>query len=466
MKRIKILLYLSVFVLFSCQDFLELEPKQSIDTETALTSGENIRLALNRAYVDIRDGYGQQLFHGAELMADQGEINFQGTYIQPREYLSKNLVASSMWPESAWQDMYQGIYICNQVLKNIDVVEQTEKDQIKGEALFLRGLCYFDLARFYAPTYKPGASNNADAVPLVLDNTEEQYPYRATVQEVYNQAQSDLEEAANLLSEGEYFFANKFAAKAILSRLYLTTGEWEKAANAANDVIESELFSLSATPLAAFNHAANTAEDIFTFQQNNDDNLGNESGTGNEGMSAFYASTNVTGRSDFAITEVLFALYEDGDLRGELQTDLTDDSDEGDIKSLYYNGFGNNHGGANFCAKWLNFDKNLTFIRLAEMYLTRAEANLENDSEIGAAPVEDITAIRLRADVDTPETVDLEFVRNERIRELIFEGNRLHDYKRWGWSVEDLAYDSPQLVFPVPQRERDVNTNLSQNENY
>ncbi|MCF8362752.1 MAG: RagB/SusD family nutrient uptake outer membrane protein [Prolixibacteraceae bacterium] len=466
MKRIKILLYLSVFVLFGCQDFLDLEPKQSIDSETALTSGENIRLALNRAYVDIRDGYGQQLFHGAELMADQGEIHFQGTYIQPREYLAKNLVASSDWPEAAWQDMYQGIYICNQVLKNIDVVDETEKEQIKGEALFLRGLCYFDLARFYAPTYIPGAPNNADAVPLVLENTEEQYPSRATVQDVYDQAQSDLEEASNLLAAEEFFFANKYAAKAILSRLYMTTGEWEKAANAANDVIESGIFSLSATPLAAFNHAANTDEDVFTFQQNNDDNLGNDNGTGNEGMSAFYASTNETGRSDFAITEVLFNLYEEGDLRAELQTGLTEDSDVSDINSLYYNGFGNDHGNANFCAKWLSFDKNMTFIRLAELYLTRAEANLENNSEIGAAPVEDITKIRLRAGVDTPDTVDLEFVRNERIRELIFEGNRLHDYKRWGWSVEDLAYDSPKLVFPVPQRERDVNKNLSQNESY
>lgn len=466
MKRSIILILLLALFLVGCDSFLDEKPQQSIDASAALTTGENIRLALTSSYVNIRNAYGQQLFHGAELLADNGEIYFQGTYLEPREYIGKSLVASSTWPEEAWQDLYKGIYICNQVLKNMEVVDESDQPQIKGEALFLRGLTYFDLARFYAPAYQPGGENNSDAVPLVLETDNETYPTRSSVAKVYDQAQADLEEAASLLSADETFYANKYAALAILSRLYMTKELWAKAAEAANEVIQSGKFSLSATPLEAFNHSANTAEDVFTFQATNDENLGSQNGTGNEGMSAFYASTNVTGRSDFAITTVLFDKYESGDLRGKVQEGLDEDSDEGDINSMYYAGFGNDNSGGIFCAKWLNFDRNMTFIRLAEMYLTRAEANFNNASETGDSPINDIKVIRDRAGVTTPDAIDLEFIRNERIRELIFEGQRLHDYKRWGWSVGELSYDSPRLVFPIPQRERDVNVNLTQNTGY
>ncbi|HPS13624.1 MAG TPA: RagB/SusD family nutrient uptake outer membrane protein, partial [Prolixibacteraceae bacterium] len=265
----------------------------------------------------------------------------------------------------------------------------------------------------------------------------------------------------------ETFFASKWAALGVLSRLYLTKEMWPEAASAASQVIESGLFSLSATPFEAFNHASNQSEDVFTFQQNNDDNWGSLDGTGNAGMSAFYASTNFTGRSDFAITEVALNLYEANDLRGKVQLGLEEDvSDAADVSSMFYNGFINTSDGGIFSAKWLRFDRNMTFIRLAEMYLTRAEANAENSSAIGDTPLNDIKAIRTRAGVTTPDNIDLNFIREERVRELIFEGHRLHDYKRWKWNVEDLSYDSPRLVFPIPQRERDVNTNLTQNSGY
>ncbi|HPR32900.1 MAG TPA: RagB/SusD family nutrient uptake outer membrane protein [Prolixibacteraceae bacterium] len=467
MKRISIIGFLFMLVLAGCDSFLDEKPQQSIDAEKALSTGENIRLVMNSAYVNTRNAFGQQLFHGAELLADNGEVYFQGTYLEPREYIGKYLVASSTWPQAAWQDLYKAIYISNQVLKHIEKVDETSRPQIEGEALFIRGLCYFELARFYAPAYDAGSQNTADAVPLVLETDEELYPARSTVAQVYSQARTDLETAASKLSEDENFFASRWAALGVLSRLYLVQELWAEAAQAASDVIGSGYFELSATPFEAFNHASNGPEDVFAFQQNNDENLGSENGTGNEGMSTFYASTNVTGRSDFAITETLFALYESDDLRAEIQVDLNEEtSDEKDIKSLYYLGFGNSNDGGIFCAKWLNFANNMTFIRLAEMYLTRAEANFQNASTIGDTPLNDIKTIRERAGITTPESIDLDFIRKERIRELIFEGQRLHDYKRWEWPVGDLPPNSPRLVFPIPQRERDVNENLSQNEGY
>jgi len=466
--RLKNILYgLLGLLLIGCDSFLDVKPQQSIDANTALTTSENIRLALNASYVNIRNAYGQQLFIGADLMADKGEIYFQGTYVEPMEYITKSLVASSTWPENAWQNAYKGIYICNQVLKNIAVVDKSDRSQIEGEALFLRGVMYFDLARFYAPAYQPGGSNSAEAVPLVLENSTETYPARATVAQIYNQAQTDLEKAAGLLDPGEDFYANKYAALGVLSRIYLTKEMWKEAATAASEVIGAGLFTLSETPFAAFNHASNQPEDVFAFQQNNDDNWGSVNGTGNEGMSAFYASTNVTGRSDFAMNEMVFAMYEPNDLRGKVQLDLVEKvSDASEINCMFYNGFINTSSGGIFSSKWLTYDVNMPFVRLAEMYLTRAEANFNNGSSIGDLPINDIKIIRNRAGVPTPDAIDLNYIREERVRELIFEGHRLHDYKRWKWNIGELTYDSPRLVFPIPQREKDVNENLTQNTGY
>lgn len=105
------------------------------------------------------------------------------------------------------------------------------------------------------------------------------------------------------------------------------------------------------------------------------------------------------------------------------------------------------------------------------MFLTRAEANFENGSEIGAPPVDDINVIRNRAGLDDLPAVDQDDIRRERRLELAWEGHRLHDLRRWQESLyegteDEISYNSPRLVLPIPQREIDVNENLEQNPGY
>jgi len=105
------------------------------------------------------------------------------------------------------------------------------------------------------------------------------------------------------------------------------------------------------------------------------------------------------------------------------------------------------------------------------MFLTRAEANFENSSAIGADPVDDINIIRLRAGLDEVGSVDIEDIRRERRLELAWEGHRLHDLRRWQGTLfegtdSEIPYNSPRLVLPIPQREMDVNENLVQNPGY
>ncbi|WP_321279190.1 RagB/SusD family nutrient uptake outer membrane protein [Marinifilum fragile] len=460
-----IIIVLSIFIFTGCDSFLDLDPQQSIDTENVLTSAENIKLNLVGAYPVARDAYGQNMFHFSELLADNGEFDFRGTFSQPRDLLNKDLVDNFSWADDAWELAYDVINRTNIVLDNQDVLSDSERDEISGQAMFLRGLMYFDMVRFFAKPYEMGQVNTQPGVPLVLksnfDVSKVEYPQRATVDEVYNQVIADLTMAKDLLGE-DGFYANRFAAAAILSRVYLQKGMYEEAAIEANFVITEGSFDLAEVPFKAYNNESNGVEDIFAFQQNNDDNIGES----NAGMATFYASTDATGRSDFQVTDVQLDKYEDGDLRGEVQTDLGDGSKIGDVVSIYYLGFGSKARGGTFCAKWLDFKTNLTFIRLAEMYLTRAEGNFESGNSLGDTPLNDINRIRQRAGLAPLGTLTQNAIRTERKLELAFEGFRLHDIKRWKESVGALSYDAASLVMPIPKREIDVNDNLTQNEGY
>jgi hypothetical protein len=102
------------------------------------------------------------------------------------------------------------------------------------------------------------------------------------------------------------------------------------------------------------------------------------------------------------------------------------------------------------------------------MYLTRGEANLRKGGAPigGVTPEEDINTVRERAGAsDLSDVTGSDFV-DERFRELGFEGDRLWTLKRLKLDVGDYAFDAPELVLPIPQREIDVNSNLTQNEGY
>jgi hypothetical protein len=100
------------------------------------------------------------------------------------------------------------------------------------------------------------------------------------------------------------------------------------------------------------------------------------------------------------------------------------------------------------------------------MVLIRAEANFRLGTTVGAAPLEDVNAIRLRADATPYEALTLDLILLERELELAFEGHRIHDIKRTKGKTGTFAWNDPKLVFAIPQREIDANSLLSQNFGY
>jgi hypothetical protein len=123
-------------------------------------------------------------------------------------------------------------------------------------------------------------------------------------------------------------------------------------------------------------------------------------------------------------------------------------------------------GGSRYTQKHLDRFGDVPVIRLAEMYLTRAEANFRQNTAVGATPLADVNLIRKRAGLADLTTATLDAILKERVAELSLEGNNLFESRRLAKSVGTLAWNAPSLILPIPQREMDVNKELKQNEGY
>lgn len=465
--KIWVLIVPALVMLFSCTEKLEIKPKQSIDAEVALTTPDNIKAALVGAYLQASsDGiFGSYFNEYSELYAATTDMKFMGTYQQPREFINKEATTTNSFVEYTWTEAYSLINTCNTLLQDdvLALMDSEDADLIKGEALFLRGWTFFELTRLFGLPYEPNQSNNQLGIPLVLTPTSDvsdavRVP-RNTVEECYLRAEQDLTAARDLLPDANGVYASSMTASAVLARLHLQTGNMASAANEANRVIQSGLFGLTATPLRSFNNSENSAEDIFAIQKNINSSIG--------WLPVMYASLAGAGRGDYEIQQVFLNRFDPSDLRGMYQSDTETGYTIDNITMMYYKGVGTilNNGGIN-TAKWGDYYRNIPLIRLAEMYLIRAEANFENPAtDIGPnTPTQDINFIRDRAQSPLYTTdVTREQIREERYLELCWEGHRLHDLKRWKMNIGGFAYDAGNLILPIPFREMEVNNLLEQN---
>ncbi len=430
-----------------CDSLLDLEPSQSISDATAYETSEAIQTALIGTYDGLSDDdqYGGSYLYLADLLGQDGDVFWSGTFEQPEEAFQKNFRTENSFVTAVWTESYETINRVNNILANINVADDDIRDRIEGEAKFIRGITYFELARVFGKSWNDGDPSGNLAVPLVLEPTEsiteESFVSRNTVQQVYNQVINDLTDARDLLPASNGFFADTYAASAILSRVYRQQDEWTSARDEASRVIESGNYVLLDNYTDAFANSSNTSEDIFAIQVTGQD--------GSNDMNLFYAPDADGGRGDVDIQQVHLDKYETGDER---------------LDQFYQDG-----NGVVRTAKWQNsVDGNIGVVRLAEMYLTRAEANLILGESVGDTPANDLNEVRNRVGLIVNPAPTVEDVRDERFLELAFEGHFLHDIKRREGSLTGagLDWDANELVYPVPQREMDANSNLTQNAGY
>lgn len=434
--------------MLACADNLDVKPANQVSDEIALKTSTDVEGLLVGAYDALGGGdvLGGNMQRDAELLADDGDLFWDGTFVAPGEIWTKDMQINNDQASETWLDSYRGINICNTVLANIDLVVEAKKEQVEGEAKFVRGLIYFELVKIYAKTWTDGNPSVNPGVPLVLEPTtvanlpESKELTRATVSAVYQQILADLQDAETLLPEENGFFANTYVASAILSRVYLMQNNYTEAALAADRVIQSGYFALLSDYAANFGKTSagagftTSSEDVFSIQVTNQDGVNN--------MNTFFASSDFGGRGDIYIEPAHFDRYDPADERLNL---FYDDERTG---------------------KWNNLFGNVNIVRLAEMYLTRAEANFREATAVGADPLDDINIIRNRVGLPDLGALTIDDILNERLLELAFEGHLIHDLKRTQRSVGSLPYNANELVFPIPNRERIINPGLTQNPGY
>jgi starch-binding outer membrane protein, SusD/RagB family len=455
MLKLKKYLYITVavFAFTACSKDLELEPANSVQ-EDALFSNpatlkSNMKAVLTGIYDRLGDSdvFGGSVLRNAELMPNEGEIQWRGTFSGPREMSRQALTAANDDVANYWLDSYRVINGANTVLANLNNVATEQRSQYEGEALFARALTFFELTRWFAKTYD-AQNASLPAVPLVLAPTTydkiisgASRVKRNTTEECYTQVINDLTKAQGLLPSSNGFFATGGAASALLARVYLQKGDYAKALEAADRVIQSGNFRLTDNYSDAFGRTTNSSEDIFAIQVTPQDGVNN--------MVVFFQHRTGGGRGDIRILSKHLNQYEAGDARAIFfQKERSGDS--------FW-----------FCSKWTNpVAQNVNIIRLAEMYLIRAECNARLGSAKGASVLDDVNTIRRRAKLPALTTADLSVVLKERKLELAFEGHRIHDIKRLQQKAGSLDYSSPKLVFPIPYRDIVANPNLTQNEGY
>jgi hypothetical protein len=427
----------------ACDSPLNTDPTSSIDSETALTTARGIELGMNGAYRSLESGslYGLNHMVYPDLYADN--LDFTGTFQTDREISLRNISTGNGAVLGIWQAAYTGINRTNNLLDAIPRVAAlttVQRDQYRGEALFIRALHYSILARYFGD------------VPIVTEPSrgvgEEAFVSRDPLAAVYALIEADLEEAATLLPPGPVLGrATQGAANALLARVYLDEGGKDTQARDKATLVITDPAAYTLVGVYRNNFTAkNGPEAIFELQFS----------VNNSNAQAFWFFTQTLGgRWGFAPSLGLYNGFEAGDTRRDASIGI-------DPSARRY--------GYKYFRIALG-DDNVIVLRLPEMYLIRAEAN----ARLGAAPATvraDVDVVRNRAGLASlPTTVILQAdllnaVLQERRVEYAFEGHRFFDLRRMGVATTVLAIPASRLLWPIPQAERDVNPNLSQNPGY
>jgi len=376
-----------------------------------------------------------------------------------------------------WITLYRQVYNCNLTIENIESHKSNlaRYNQWMGEALFMRAFSYFDLVNLYGDV--PLALNSDYAVTNFLP--------RAPKAQVYAQMAADLLRAESLLGEAyldglsattpNRTRPNKFAAAALLARVYLYMENYAGAETEATKVItNSGLYQLPA-PANVF--LANSSETIWAIAPV----------TGSV-VRDYYLYTTAPAVN---ATQVALANISPGTMSTTLLNSFeTNDQRISNWTVLKTTTAAPVNGQFYYPAKYksvVNGTEFLIQLRLAEQYLIRSEARLKQNNNVALA-VQDLNIIRQRARPATPTNVlpdypatispeaCMDAILKERRTELFSEsGHRFYDLKRTGKvdavmtvaaAAKGTTWASWKQIWPIPLNDVQLNPNLTQAPNY
>ncbi len=496
MKKINIILSASMFSLFtftiSCKK-LDKFPHDNIELSKSFESIKDAQTWNNGVYAHFRGRvYGIYTF-ATDLQADQlnATLDFGNRNGAPHRW-GDTFLADDYTIRDIWQGFYKSITNINIILdgytkiKPKDDAETKLLNQYTGDAYLARAYYYLQLALRWSKSYSPATANTDLSVPLVLKYDFEDKPARATLKEVYTQILADIEKAKPLLSattgaKGAARF-NKDVATALEARIKLYMQDFSGAASAADQLINSNTYPLITTKADFKKMWENdfAQEVIFQSFVKAPSELANANGIylGYNGASKKYTP-------DFLPSKWVVDMYEDADIRKSVYFANVPIVIQGkDYTNLYVvNKFPGNP--SLFTGATTNYQQAPKVFRIAEMYLVSAEATVISNPAASLKTLNTLRAARgLLPLLNLTGDALMNAVKEERFRELAFEGFRLDDLKRWKQPVQrkdpqsldpinvganyntlNKSADDNQIVWGLPTNDVTLNEKLKQNQN-
>jgi hypothetical protein len=448
-----------VLALGACSSYLDVQPRESIADSQTIVDQQSAFTALNGVYSALgSSGYYGTSFQSVGYLGG-GDIQWTGTQSQVQEFVSHNVRSDNSTISTVWSSIYATINRANHVLANVPTVTDplltsALRNQYLGEAYFIRGLAYFDLARTFG------------GVPLILQPTltatVNQGIARASQADTYAQALRDLDAAEPLLANpatlgaNDRYRATRKAVWALKARLYLYRSNWAQAEAYATRVLSDQTNYKLLAPFNAFfaNNARGTQESIFEIFYNGTTEV-------NSHRSNWQPTANGGTRQWAPGAGLVTLLTTAPNNTANGRSTLIANTGTTWYGNLYYRNPGSDPS---------------YVLRLAEQYLIRAEARAQQSNLAGA--LADLNAVRTRAGLAastiTAQATILQAIEDERRLEFALEPHRWFDLARTGRATaiftDPLSSGAPlpafRLLLPLPISQLQVDAALVQNPGY
>ncbi|WP_172826868.1 RagB/SusD family nutrient uptake outer membrane protein [Flammeovirga sp. SJP92] len=454
MKKIKhISSILLAALLIGCESNLDVKPVASIDANEAITDANGLNSALMGLYNEFQSDsyYGRDLYILNELSANDGQRT--GTSLDYQQFENHSILSDNANIESFWSSAYGAVNTANNIIERGEgiVMDEAQKNNVIGEAYFMRALAHFDLLKNFGGV--PYKSISTQGITGDIN------PARLSKEEVYTLILQDLATAKEKITiEKGNFFVSNTAVDAFMARVELYYGSellrnnedgkshFQKALDLATSVVDNSKYELE-----------EEFGTIFTSKENNEVIFQlNYSSQDRNRMSYYLSPTSLGGRGEVSYTNGLANSYKKDDARSAFIFQ--------DFPTL------DGNGTSKRVAKYqdtANGADPIVILRLAEMYLIQAECHYRIDGLGGATAIlEALNAVRDRA--ITPLTSlgsdPIKTVLDERRWELCFEGHRWNDLVRTDRASSTLGISVNATLYPIPLKEIQTNTSISQDD--
>lgn len=468
----------------SCaDDYLDTVPSNAVSEASINTSLDNLYITLNGIHKEmVSQETGYQCLGGEpgfmfcrDIEAD--DITWITNTWCKAAYLgwTCNTNESSGYNQKYWQIYYQWILNANKILVGVEVAPKTDEslyNQVKGEALCIRAWAHFNLVQLYAKRYAAGTDNAQDGIPYrVTPVTEEQA--RNSVEEVYKLINTDLDEACKLLVgiNPGYHHYSEMVAWGLKARVALAMQDYTNAATYAAKAIQ--LAEANGGALMKGNQlmcgfadiCSDTKEAMYAARTPDDKTVY---------FYSFYAymSWNFNATAIRQGVKCINADTYDTMSETDLRRAWWDPTGKMDVptKSFVKNPYQNRKFTARATS---NAVGDVAFMRLAEMYLTEAEALARSGQTDKAQEV--FTKFQVTRDpsyVSKGNSGDAlaEEIMNSRRVELWAEGFRFYDLKRLNLPIKrgrnfvktfctflEKGVNEDGWVWEIPKNETDFN---------